>query len=89
LTPRKCKVSELRVLANEEQDIAFDLGLINEKRLDGTPGEDAHLIVLTRERFDELVAESGKKSPFKWAPGLVGDDMNREEFVETLQLALE
>lgn len=47
--------------------------------------EDKPKEILTREDFDKFT--SGGEKPFKWAPGLVGDDMNHEEFSDTLKAA--
>jgi hypothetical protein len=41
---------------------------------------------LSQAEFDELTAEDGR--PFEWAPGLMGPGMSRDEFRQTLKLAL-
>ncbi len=82
-------MTEFKVLANEEKGIAFDLGKIKEEEYGEKSNNDTHIIILTRERFNKLTAKHrrSKKSPFKWAPGLVSNDMNREEFLDTLKAA--
>lgn len=39
--------------------------------------------ILSSVEFEELLTQSN--NPFEWAPGLVGDDMTREEFIRTLE----
>ncbi len=78
LPQRRSKEVGTFALANVEQESAFNI----EGRLDhGT----APLILITQAKFDELCAASDQ--PFKWAPGLVGNDMTEEEFRETLATA--
>ena len=80
LTPRQYVKSDVYMIVHVEQGIGFSLNDAGTTNLDREA-----MPVLTEATFDRLVAEAGEKSPFKWAPGLVGDDMNAEEFRETLQ----
>ncbi len=84
LLPRCSHVDEGLVYANSEGTLVFPVGGEGDiaKLLSGTP-----MPVLTQDQFEQLTA-SGKK-PFKWASGLVGDDMSSSEFEETLRAAVE
>jgi hypothetical protein len=78
LTPRRSKVSKRLVCVNPALGMGFVI-----RGLDEWWWEDTEpLKFFTLSDIAALLAKNPK--PFKWAPGLIGDDMNREEFVETL-----
>lgn len=79
LSPRRSQVNEDLVYANSEGTQAFLVGGRN--ALSGTP-----MSLLTRAEFEQLTASG--ENPFKWTPGLVGDDMSQSEFADTLRAAL-
>jgi len=80
LSPRRFKFGTQLIYVNPETGIAYSMLGTDEEALErATPFQ-----TLTQVRFQEL---SQKEKPFKWAPGLVGNDMTPEEFVETLQAA--
>ena len=87
LPPRRCKINEIQVLVNETKGLAFTLDRIKEELYSDKENKDTHIRVLTRQEFNRLTAKPRAK-PFKWAPGLIGNDMNHEEFMETIQEAL-
>ncbi len=89
LPPRSCRCSEFIVLVNEGMGIAFDIKIIAENRSCKNPDEDTSLYVLDRYKLNRLVSQAKEgESPFKWAPGLISDDMSPEEFKESLKLVL-
>ncbi|PLX27266.1 hypothetical protein C0583_04510 [Candidatus Parcubacteria bacterium] len=80
LPKRKSKFGEFQMLANIDNGYGFEVGNHNGK-------ETKPLRILSEEEFEKRIQEEEK--PFKWAPGLVGNDMTEEEFIETLELAKE
>ena len=80
LSPRRFKFGTQLIYVNPETGIAYSiLGTKESSLKEATPFQ-----TLTQTRFQEF---SKKEEPFKWAPGLVGNDMTPEEFQETLQVA--
>jgi hypothetical protein len=77
LTPRRSKFVTQLLYVNPETGTAYS---ILENLEEATPFQ-----ILTQARFDELM--KGKQPAFKWAPGLVGDDMSLQEFREALETA--
>ncbi|MCX6739774.1 MAG: hypothetical protein NTZ49_00920 [Candidatus Parcubacteria bacterium] len=89
LPPRRFRCCAFKVLANEKLGIAFDLRLICEHNLPEDLLEDTSLFILNENNFQELLANSPDNiSPFQWAPGLIGDEMNADEFRQSLILSL-
>ena len=43
------------------------------------------LHLLTEKEFQDLISKC--EHPFKWAPGLISNDMSSEEFLETIESA--
>lgn len=84
LTPRKSKILEMTYLVNDELGIGFPYS--TKKYEQKTSPATA---LLNRKWFDHFVSEAKKSgsTPFAWAPGLVSNDMSREEFFETIQAA--
>ncbi len=80
LTPRPFKFGTQLIYVNRETGIAYSILSTDAKKL----GESTPFQTLTRTRFQELIK---KEKPFKWAPGLVGKGITKEEFKETLELA--
>ncbi|MDB5260555.1 MAG: hypothetical protein JWN37_786 [Candidatus Nomurabacteria bacterium] len=79
MTLRKARVSSMHFFLNHELSIAYPA--VNElERSESIPNQ-----ILTREEFNAVLAADPK--PFEWAPGLVGDDMSREEFQRTVEAA--
>lgn len=83
LSPRSCRISKNLVLASEALGIAFDLTALNNQRDIGQESQPVRLLTAIG-----LLTKNNSKF-FKWTPGLVGNDMSRSEFVETLAVALE
>lgn len=81
LTPRRSELQTQLLYVNPNTGVAFSILGSDEYNLE----KSEQYQILTQARFDELVR--GKKPAFKWAPGLVGDDMSRTEFLETLVAA--
>ncbi|MDE2188663.1 MAG: hypothetical protein KGJ35_02970 [Patescibacteria group bacterium] len=82
LSKREFKVEKLLILANEESCQAFCLGTL--KYNWEMERESETLDIITAKKLEEM------NSPkfFKWAPGLIGDDMSTEEFQVTLEFAM-
>ncbi len=64
-----------------------DVFYVNEELMVGFPfvGAGSHQMseperILTQAEFDKLMVAD--PHPFGWAPGLIGDDMNLEEFLK-------
>lgn len=75
LPPRKFRIGENLFYVFKDHGVAY--ANIDDKE-SSTPDR-----YLTEEEFLKLTAD-GKK-PFKWAPGLIGADMNEEEFLDSLK----
>ncbi len=81
LTPRDSKVDIQLFYINKQLMVGYPLGDASERDLKQSKPEK----LLSQEEFDRLAAK-GKK-PFQWAPGLIGNDMNAEEFRQTIEAA--
>ncbi len=79
LPRRRCKQGQLQILANTEGCYGFEVG-----NPSGDKTKPLH--ILTEKEFTQ---RSSEERPFKWAPGLVSNDMDADEFKETLDLAAE
>ena len=84
LSPRRSEINENLYYVNYSEGIAFPITTRQrlEELLSGTPVK-----VLTQGEFEQITADGAV--PFSWAPGLIGDYMSSQEFVETLLAALE
>ncbi len=82
LPRRNFKISKNLVVANETSELAFDLTALNDQRDIGRESEPIRLLTA-----NGLLTKSDRRF-FKWAPGLVSNDMSQAEFAETLQVAL-
>lgn len=82
LSPRRSKLDTDLYYVNESLGVGFHIGGTQDYLLKRA----VPFRFLTRERLAELFETTAK--PFQWAPGLIGEDMTREEFAETLQAAL-
>jgi hypothetical protein len=79
LSPRQSKLNSNDFYVNERLGVCYPLpGAYREA------SDCPAMRFLTRQRFDELMRT---KQPFQWAPGLIGDDMSRREFIETIEAA--
>lgn len=78
LSDRKRIRGEVLMLVHPEQGIGFDLE--SNPEVGAKPRR-----ILTQAQFDCLTADGA--NPFKWAPGLVSNDMSRDEFADTLDVA--
>jgi len=79
LPKRESQFGDFQMLANTKDGYGFEAGNHNGK-------ETKPLRILSEEEFEKRIIE---EKPFKWAPGLIGNDMTPEEFVETLEHAKE
>ncbi|MCR4334016.1 MAG: hypothetical protein NUV60_03355 [Patescibacteria group bacterium] len=82
LTPRRSHIGQAYFCLNPALSIGYEVR--------GDSGSDEQkrskpMQILTQEEFNRLIAEGGQ--PFQWAPGLVGDDMNADEFRQTIEAA--
>jgi hypothetical protein len=83
LSPRSSKMNSNLYYVNEELGVGFPiLGTSDSEQKRSTPDK-----LLTTQEFESMIAAD--PHPFEWAPGLIGNDMNREEFLRTIQAAAE
>jgi hypothetical protein len=80
LPPRQFKFGTQLIYVNILTGVAYSILGTTELALE----KAIPFQTLTQTRFEELIKQ---KRPFKWAPGLVGNDMTAEEFKETLEVA--
>lgn len=81
LTARRLKFGTQLLYINPETGMAYSLLGTDECSLKrSTPFQ-----TLTQSRFDELMKDG--QPAFKWAPGLVGDDISGQKFLEALDTA--
>lgn len=81
MTSRKSKVGYGSGYVHNDSSVVFPiLGTTPEEARSSEPQK-----ILSSVEFEELLTQSN--NPFEWAPGLVGDDMAREEFIRTLEAA--
>mgnify|MGYP000477648940 CR=1 FL=1 len=79
LSPRRYSLRESLFYVVEKFDVAYPhLGESGYNRESSVPQR-----YLTEEEFNLLTAEEGK--PFRWAPGLIGNDMSAEDLLETFK----
>ncbi|MBL7021845.1 hypothetical protein ISR92_00755 [Patescibacteria group bacterium] len=76
LSPRKSKLGSGQVLVSQDGKFAFDASKSDAERLN----------VVSREVFDQRMADK-ERPAFEWAPGVIGDDMSKDEFLKTIQHA--
>lgn len=82
LPPRRAKVNQGLFYINNVLGVGYPvLGSSEYDQEDSKPHE-----LLTEREFEALVKTSGAEA-FEWAPGLIGNDMSREEFIRTLEAA--
>ncbi len=83
MTPRKSKLSHNLGHVNEQLGIVYPiLGDDQYEKEESKP-----LQLLTRTEFEGLLAVS--PHPFQWAPGLLSNDMNADEFRELISSVAE
>ena len=85
LPPRKFRIIKSLMLVNELGRHAFSVSALNDYPEDAEPAR-----VLLAEDLQIMMDVQRVMDPplFKWAPGLVGDDMSSQEFAETIQSVL-
>lgn len=81
MTPRKSKIGTIDYYSNEEFSLGFPV--LGSSDYDNERSKPQH--ILTRSEFESLTCDG--RAAFHWAPGLVGNDMNQEEFHQTLEAA--
>lgn len=77
LPRRRCKRVKFLALVSGDGTYGYDLS-------SGTIESATSFHILTHDEFERCVSQ---ERPFKWAPGLISNDMTREEFMETLAAA--
>ncbi len=75
LPPRKSRLSHNTFYVVKTHSVAF--ADVDDKE---RSGPDRYL---TEEEFEQLTSDPENK-PFKWAPGLIGNDMSSEEFLDAI-----
>ena len=81
LPPRRSEMVSNLFYVNEELGVGFPILETNDFGMESSRPDK----MLTREEFSALIA--AEPTPFRWARGLVGNDMTREEFLETIKEA--
>ncbi len=85
MSKRESKLSSQTYYVSEELGVAFPVRMA-EFMIEGAwPEPIPPVRFLTKEELDRIIAEN--PNPFEWAPGLIGPDMNADEFIETLRAA--
>lgn len=87
LTPRKAKILVQLALINRETNEAYCLNNIDKYVMDYNLHKREVIHLITPESLARDLAST--KTPYKWAPGLIGDGMTLGEFRDTLKSALE
>ena len=77
LPPRQSKMRSNNFLVNDDLRVGFPI------LEDGQENYSKPQRLLMREEFESL-----GPTAFEWAPGLIGNDMNHEEFLRTLDVAI-
>lgn len=80
LTPRDSKVDITLFYVNKQLMVGYAMNDASEYNLKQRKPEK----LLTQEEFDQLTTG---ENPFRWAPGLIGRDMNAEEFWQIIEEA--
>lgn len=83
LSPRQSQLNKTKFYVNKRAGICFPITGTSDYDMERSEA----IYFLTRERFEELMAE--QESPFSWAPGLFSDEMSLEEFRETIEAAMD
>lgn len=81
LTPRESVMRDVFFYIHKNEPVGYEAKHVSEE------GESTAYHLMTEEEFDLLTKEN--ETPFKWAPGLVGNDMSPQEFFETIQAVSE
>jgi len=80
LSPRRSEMDSIIAYVNEGKGIIYEEAKEQERQERIKP-----IKMLTRSEFTSLLDK--EQEPFGWAPGLIGADMNVEEFRETVEAA--
>ena len=83
LSPRRSEMLTSLAYVNEELMLAYPvLGASNFDLKDSEPQ-----LLFSKEELELrlMTAKKGGEPYFKWAPGLISNDMSRAEFIETLE----
>ncbi|MDO8623735.1 MAG: hypothetical protein Q7R54_00010 [bacterium] len=81
LTPRDSKVDITLFYINKQLMVGYAIVGTDEDELKRSKPEK----LLSQEEFDQLYVAGGVV--FRWAPGLIGNDMNADEFRQTIEAA--
>ena len=76
LSPRSSKMDDNLFYVHKSEPVAY----LAKDPYGDDEATPYHL--MTKEEYDLLVKEN--ENPFQWAPGLVGNDMSPQEFLETI-----
>lgn len=82
LPPRRSELVTANFYVNDSLNVAFPM--LGTSRYDNERSKPLQL--LEREEFERLAASGGAEA-FRWAPGLISDDMTQEEFMRTIDAA--
>lgn len=94
LSARPYSADPILLLVNEKKRIAFILADVvskwryNSDQRDYNPEHRIHYDSVSRVILTEEDLRNMKAGDLKWAPGLVGPGMSRQEFAETLDRAV-
>ena len=81
LSPRRSQLDESQFYVNEQTGVCYPmLGTSKYEQEESKP-----IVFLTKDEFQQLIAAD--PHPFEWAPGLIGNDMSKAEFRQTLEAA--
>ncbi len=84
---RRFAIMPSLMIVNEADRLAFDIHALHNCHDMGKESESLP-VILADDLQTMTSAQHGNSPLFKWAPGLIGDDMSPAEFAETLQTAL-
>ena len=81
MTSRRSKIGRGTGYVHKDNSVVFPILGTTPKDSEASEPQK----ILSSTALEELLAQNA--NPFEWAPGLVGDDMTREEFIRTLESA--
>ena len=91
LSPRESRLCKSLALVNVDSSVAIGINIleaIQSNRYFHDDYKDPELMYSVKSKKDYDLLCQKHEQPFKWAPGLISNDMKPEEFMETLQAAL-
>lgn len=89
MSKRKFDIETSLVLLNESEDLAFDIRALLSNHDMERDSESIRVVNEGSLWAMGFFLQTTHPPIFKWAPGLVGNDMSAEEFAETLRAALQ